>query len=657
MIYLKVTVLCGALLLAAGVTLASPADEAPQWLQQVAAIKVPAYDKEVPAVVLRKDQDVVVSSDGRITTTTTYAVRILTRDGRIFADAVEMYLTKSSKINDMHAWLIRPNGIVKKYGKDETVDRISDPNDIYDEYRLKEIDASADADAGVVFGYQSKSEEQPLFNQDTWAFQNRLPALESRYSLTLPAGWRATSITFNHEKIEPSVSGTTYAWELRDLTPIRPEPASPKIKSLAPQVAINYFLADSSASAGSKVFENWGQVSRWGTELHNPQAIPDESVAAKARELTASSKTELDRIRAIANFVQNLQYISIDIGVGRGNGYRPHLASQVLAKAYGDCKDKANLMRAMLKAINITAYPVFIYAGDSTVVREEWASPYQFNHCIIAVKVSDETTAPTVITNELGRLLIFDATDPNTPVGDLPEDEQGSFALLVAGEAGQLVRMPILPPEASSFDRQADVVLTSEGSITATVRERASGQAAADFRRQFRGLSSSGYWKLIEGWVSYGATGAKVSRVVPKDNNEGGRFDLDVDFSAINYAQLMQNRLLVFKPAIVSRQESLSLTEATRKHPVVLESRAFSETVRVKLPVGFEVDELPDPLKLDASFGSYNTTYAVKDGELVFTRTLAQRAGTIPAAQYQTVRSFFERIRAAEQAPVVLARK
>jgi hypothetical protein len=161
---------------------------------------------------------------------------------------------------------------------------------------------------------------------------------------------------------------------------------------------------------------------------------------------------------------------------------------------------------------------------------------------------------------------------------------------------------------------------------------------------------------MIESWVSRGATGAKVSRVDPKDNNEGGRFDLDVDFSAINYAQLMQNRLLVFKPAIVSRQESLSLTEATRKHPVVLESRAFSETVRVKLPAGFEVDELPDPLKLDATFGSYNITYAVKDGELVFTRTLAQRAGTIPAAQYQAVRSFFERIRAAELAPVVLAR-
>ena len=119
----------------------------------------------------------------------------------------------------------------------------------------------------------------------------------------------------------------------------------------------------------------------------------------------------------------------------------------------------------------------------------------------------------------------------------------------------------------------------------------------------------------------------------------------------------MQNRLLVFKPAIVSRRESLSLTDAKRKHPVVLESRAFSETVRIKLPAGFDVDEMPDPVNLEAAFGTYKTTYTVKDGELVFTRALQQRAATIPVEQYETVRKFFERIRAAEQAPVVLARK
>ena len=654
--YLKASILCGVFLLAAGTTFASPADEAPGWLQQAAAIKVPAYDKEVSAVVLRNDEDVVVGNDGRVTTTTTYAVRILTRDGREYAQAIEPYLTNSSKVNDLHAWLIRPNGVVKKYGKDETVDVIADTNDIYNESRKKLIYAVDDADIGVVFGYQATGEDHPLFNQDVWGFQNLLPTIESHYSLSLPSGWRATSFTFNHEKVEPTVNGSNYAWELRDLAPIRDEPASPKLYNLIPVIAINYSQADSGIS--SKNFETWAQVSRWATDLHDPQAIPDESIAAKARELTANSKTELDRIKAIGHFVQNLQYISIDIGVGRGNGYRPHAASQVLAKAYGDCKDKANLMRAMLKTLNIVSYPVAIYSGDANRVWEQWASPDQFNHCIIAVKISDETIAPTIIANEkLGRLLIFDATDSNTPVGDLPEDEQGSFALVIAGEAGQLLRMPTLPPEASLFDRQADVVLTADGSITATVRERANGQAAADARRLFRGLNSAQYLKMIENWVSYGATGAKVGRVEPRDNNEGGRFDLDVDFTAGNYAQLMQNRLLVFKPAIVSRREFLSLTDSTRKHPVVLSARNFSETVRVKLPAGFAVDELPDPLKLDAPFGSYKTTYAVKDGELTFTRTLAQRAGTIPVAQYQIVRSFFERIRAAEMSPVVLARK
>jgi len=656
--YIKALGVCVALLVAVGTAAAAPGDEAPQWLQQAAAKKPPAYDKDVQAVVLEKDQAVVVNEDGRLTTTTTFAVRILNREGRYYANAVELYLTNSSKVREINAWLIRPNGFVKKYGKDQTVDRISDPNDIYDEYRVKVIDASDDADAGVVFGYQAITEERPLLNQDAWRFQNRLPTLESRYTLTLPNGWRASSVTFNHEKIEPSVAGSTYSWELRDLSPIKSEPASPGVSNLAPWIAINYFLPEGGSGAGTKGFETWVQVSRWATQLHDPQAVPDETVAAKARNLTANSRTELDRIKAIAHFVQGLQYISIDIGVGRGNGYRPHNAAQILAKAYGDCKDKANLMRSLLQAINITAYPVVIFSGDPTHVREEWASPKQFNHCIIAVKVSDEVQSPAVIQHAtLGRLLIFDATDQNTMVGDLPEDEQGSFALLVAGDAGQLFKVPTLPPEASSFERQAVVELSDEGSISATVHESSSGQTAAQQRGQFRGLSNAEYVKMIEAWIANGVAAAKLSRVEPRDNSEGGRFDLDVAFTARFYAQLMQNRLLVFKPAIVSRHESLFLTEATRQHAIVLDSHSLSETVRIKLPAGFAVDEMPDPLTLDTSFGTFKTTYEVKDGELYFSRRMAIKAATIPAAQYQSVRSFYEKIRAADQAPVVLTRK
>lgn len=654
----RILIICFIVLLTTVPAVGAAGDEAPSWLKEAAAIQVPTYEKDVPAVVLRREQTVQVGNDGKITTATFFAIRILTREGRDFARATELYLTKSGKVREMTAWLIRPNGFVKKYGKDQTLDAISDPNDIYDEYRLRIIDASDDADAGVVFGYEATSEERPLFHQDVWRFQNRLPTLVSRYSLTLPQGWRAQGIVFNHPKLEPSVSGSNYAWEVRNLGPIKPEPASPPVDNLAPTVAINYFPLDTGSTAASKTFETWIQVSRWGTEVHEPQSIPDEAIISKARELTANSKTELDKIRAIARFIQSLQYISIDIGVGKGNGYRPHAASQVLAKAYGDCKDKANLMRAMLKTLNITAYPVAIYLGDPTRVREEWASPVQFNHCIIAIKIGDETQVPAVVPHaSLGRLLIFDATDPHTAVGDLPEEEQGSLALIMAGDSGGLTRMPTLAPELSQLDRHASVVLSADGSITANLKEKSTGQTAVNERRWFRKLSSSEYQGMIENWVTRGATTAKISKLVPLDDASSGKFDLDLDFTATSYAQSMQDRLLVFKPAIVSRRESLFLTEAKRNHAVVLDARSFSETVSVKLPAGFAVDELPDPIKLDTPFGSYKTSYEVKEGELLFTRTLAQRAGTIPVDQYPAVRSFFERIRAADQAPVVLLRK
>ncbi len=656
--YLRTFALCVVVCSACLTVSATPGDEAPSWLLQAAAAKAPSYDKDIPAVVLHDEQVVTVGLDGRLTTVTTFAIRILTRDGRIFASADELYLTNSGKIRELRAWLIREPGNIRKYGKGDVVDRISDPNDIYDEFRVKSINASNEADTGSVFGYQSISEERPLFNQDVWLFQSRLPTLVSRYSLALPEGWRANSVTFNRARIEPAISGSTYTWELRDLAPIRHEAASPHVNNLAPRIAINYFQPDSGSGGGRRAFETWTQVSRWATELHDPQAVPDATVAARARELTANARTELDKVRAIAQFVQRLQYISIDIGIGRGNGYRPHAAAQVLAKGYGDCKDKANLMRAMLKVLDITAYPIAIYSGDSTFVKEEWVSPRQFNHCIIAIKVGAEINLPTVIEHPaLGRLLIFDATDEHTPVGDLPDEEQGSLALIIAGEAGTLTRMPVIPPESSQMSREARVVLSSEGAITASITERSTGQRAVMERALFKRLSGSGYQQMIEAWITRGATTAKVSRVAPVDDHVEGRFDLDLDFSASAYGQLMQNRLLVFNPAIVSRRESLFLTDPIRTHPVVLGSRAFTETVKVKLPDGFQVDELPDALKVETSFGSYKTSYEVKDGELIFVRALAQRAATIPAAQYQSVRNFFEKIRAADQSPVVLVRK
>lgn len=635
----------------------SRADDAPVWLRQAGASSAHQYDKKVAGAVLLAEQNDKVDENGRLTTVQRFAVKILTNEGRGEARATAVYRTDTGRIKEMRAWLIHPTGEVKKYEKADIVDAALVDNDVYNEARVKIISAADDAMAGSVFGYEVTSEDRSVFTQCEWQFQERLPTHLSRYTITLPSGWSAQGVIFNRDKFEPAVRGSTYVWELRDLPFIEEEPASPPVTALAARLAVSYFPPPDKR-AGAGVFNNWADVSRWLTALSEGQATYDDAVAGKAKQLTSNAKTELERLQAIGRYVQGVNYVSIQTGIGRGGGYRPHSAIDVFTKSYGDCKDKANLMRAMLKAIGTQSYLVCIYSGDPFYVREEWPSPQQFNHCIIAVKVGDETQAATIVNHpSLGRLLIFDPTDDNTPVGDLPDHEQGSFALIVAGESGGLLRMPETPPNANRLDREADVVLSADGEITATLRERSIGQSAVGERREFRDLSRADYVKRIEGWITRGATGAKVSRVEASDSRTEGRFALDVDFTAERYGQLMQDRLLVFKPAIVSRRESLFLTEAARRYPVVLPSLAYSEVVRVKLPKGFEVDELPDPAKLDTPFGTYSTSYVVKEEQLSFTRTLLVRGATIPVKDYSKVREFFASIRAAEQAPVVLARK
>ena len=253
--------------------------------------------------------------------------------------------------------------------------------------------------------------------------------------------------------------------------------------------------------------------------------------------------------------------------------------------------------------------------------------------------------------------MIFDATDTFTPVGDLPDYLQGSLALIVAGENGGLVQMPVTPAEFNAWNRETNVTLASDGSIRGTIQERVSGQESRSPRTMFRSLSNRDFNQAIERWLTRGANGAKLDKLTPHDNQADAAFDMDVEFSAPSYGQLMQNRLLVFKPTIASRTDSVYLTAKDRKHPVMLDSNSFKEKVTFSLPADFKVDEIPDAVNLDTAFGKYSTTYAVNNGKLVFTRSLTTKRMTVPVERYKDVRDFFTSMLNAEQAPVVLIRK
>jgi transglutaminase-like putative cysteine protease len=552
---------------------------------------------------------------------------------------------------------VSPNGEFFNCGKSETYDRTYLPRASYEELRLRGIDGHNKVEIGSVFGYEVTTEERPLTNQIEEYPQTSLPAILVRYRLILSPGWHARSLTFNHVDLSPAQDGSTYTWEVRNLPYIEQEPASPVLSSIAPRLEISYSPIDEH-SLPIKSFARWNDVATWLSGLMDAQASPDPNITEEARLLTANARTDLDRLKELGYYVQAVRYEAIEMGLARGGGFRPRPASDTLIKQYGDCKDKATLFRALLAAVGIKSYMVAINASNQRFVHSEWPSPNQFNHVIVAIQIRDGAdVGPVIVHPVLGKLFLFDPTNPFVPVGYLPMAEQGGLALIIAPESEGLLKLPTTTPTENIVSRAVTAELQADGTIDAIVNDQAVGESAANDRKLLLSNAMPEFAKIIERWVVSSTKSAVLSKVEPADSYAENRFHLRVDFRATRYGQLMNGKLLIFKPTVVARRQAVFLTETLRTLPVVLAAQAFDESFKIKLPPDFKVDEIPDQVKLEAPFGQYSARCEAVGREIIFTRHLEIQPMQIPPTQYLSVRDFFRHILAIEQAPVVLVKE
>jgi hypothetical protein len=342
--------------------------------------------------------------------------------------------------------------------------------------------------------------------------------------------------------------------------------------------------------------------------------------------------------------------------LSNNGGVRPHLATQVFARQYGDCKDKANLMRAMLKAAGIESYPVVLYSGDRTFVKKEWASPSQFNHMILAVRLRALPSVPAIAESPVGSVLLFDPTDEKTPMGDLPYYEQGSYALLCAGDKGVLLSLPVIKPDFSLVSEEYSATLDEQGSLTANLVHQSTGQSA----RRDRSLAQSGspdeYKSALERQLSRYAKGISISDLKSQDHYDQNRFSLDLRFSASHYAQLMQDRMLVVNLAIAEPPALRLPSVSHRAEQVILNGRLYKKRVEVQLPSGFTVDEMPAPCTLESPFARFKLAYVQEKGKLILEEELRTETATLPASDYPAIKKFFDTIVGADSQSAVLVK-
>ena len=148
---------------------------------------------------------------------------------------------------------------------------------------------------------------------------------------------------------------------------------------------------------------------------------------------------------------------------------------------YGDCKDKATLLSAMLKSVGIDSDYVLVNTHHGVIQPDVPSTG--FNHAILAIALPPDIPADqyhSVVKTKAGaRYLIFDPTDEIHARRRAEDRLQGSYVLLVTSSGGELIGLPMLSPDSNRMDREGKFTLQADGSITGNITERFSGTHAS----------------------------------------------------------------------------------------------------------------------------------------------------------------------------------
>ena len=647
---------CLAVLVLAIVPQATASGEAPQWMHALVGATLPAYDEKTDAVLLYSETNVTVLSADKIRTHMRVAYKILRPEGRK-RGTVGVYFDPKTKIVNLHGWCIPAQGRdyeVKE--KDAVETSATEGFEVFWDAKYRHLHIPA-PDPGNIIGYEYEVEQRPFWLQDQWEFQGLDPVRESHYSLHLPPGWVfKTSWLFHEEVKADETSGSALQWTVRDVKGIRPEPDMPPWHGLASQMIVSFFPSGGTQSA----FASWQDIGTWLGQLFSTQMNASEGIKQEAKSLTAGKATLLEKMQAIALFMQHdIRYVAIELGIG---GWQPHAAPDVFSHKYGDCKDKATLMRTMLREIGVDSYQVSVNTERGSVTADTPAHN-AFNHVILAIKLPDDVKDPSLIAvmqhPKLGRILFFDPTNDITPFGQIGGYLQANYGLLVTPDGGELVQLPQQPSAMNSIQRVGTLMLDAKGMLQGDVTERRLGDRAASERWRLRTVTkSTDRIKPIESLLADSLSGFQIVKAsVTNLEATDQPFGFNYTFQSPNYAKLAGNLLLLRPRVLGSKSSGVLETKDPRNFPFEFEGPMRDiDSFDIALPAGYEVDELPPPMDVDYSFGSYHSKTEVNGHTLHYSRTMEIKELSVPVDKIEELKKFYRMIATDERNTAVLRR-
>lgn len=355
-------------------------------------------------------------------------------------------------------------------------------------------------------------------------------------------------------------------------------------------------------------FASWQDVTKWAQSLFTTSTPVNSLHDALASARNA--KSPRDAVSKTLEYVQsNIRYLSVSIGE---NSHRPYPPEQVLARRYGDCKDKSLLLTVMLRQLGIDATPVLVSTYHRKNLDRTLPSPQLFNHVIVRASVQ-------------GKVYFIDPTR-HGQTGNLDRMGQvhaNSQALVIAPDVDKVVDIPQVDEDLLTNTRTERVVVKKmDEPVQMLVHLSYRGIDAEEVRNGVSRLSFAQLKKFYEGNIAKRYPNALLTgdpRI--EDDRIENHLTVELLFQIRDFFQTAQNQW-AFQYKAENMVGLFNLPSSTnRKAPLAVPSvpSIYRYRLEVELPDEFDAHYSPSTRNLYDSVFSLSETLAFSGRQISVT--------------------------------------
>jgi hypothetical protein len=381
-------------------------------------------------------------------------------------------------------------------------------------------------------------------------------------------------------------------------------------------------------------FSNWGQIVESAIPLYRVAAPPSSEIEELTARLEAVGSTDALRAIAVMKFVQEeIRYTGIEEGEG---AFRPTPPNEVLARRYGDCKDKVLLAVTLLKALGIEAAPALVSTYWKSEVADHLPSPGLMNHAVVRAVIA-------------GRIYWLDATSTGQG-GRLANFTQASFGKALVISPGNVALEPMTAAEFSKplirsqviFDLRAGLFAESGLNVATTYFD-----AEAD--RMRRRLRSKGTTELGQRYLHYYkgqyADARSTGPLQVTDKLEENELSIAESYrikDGFETDKQGKQKLYVNADTITDVLAAPDLPERTTPLAVAFPNY-LSTKIQLLLPTTWDVD--PEVVKIDTAYFRYSSTVGYLDKTITLDYEFKALKDHVPVAHLPAYIKELERAR------------